>query len=104
MRTCVSEAFENKRRTGSRTLQSLPTEADYLRQLSYPMVALRLCDEAMHVLLRVQGGNGLREGGSFERRYRDFQAMPLHINAHPDRVAELIGKFLLGLTNDASFQ
>ena len=81
-----------------------PTEADYLRQLSYPMVALRLCDEAMHLLLRVQGGNGLREGGSFERRYRDFQAMPLHINAHPDRVSELVGKFLLGLTNDAPFQ
>jgi len=52
----------------------------------------------------VQGGNGLREGGSFERRYRDFQAMPLHINAHPDRVSELMGKFLLGLTNDAPFQ
>jgi alkylation response protein AidB-like acyl-CoA dehydrogenase len=82
----------------------IPTEADYLRQLSYPMVALRLCDEAMRLLLRVQGGNGLREGSSFERRYRDFQAMPLHINAHPDRVAELLGKFLLGITNDAPFQ
>ncbi|MGE0822024.1 MAG: acyl-CoA dehydrogenase family protein [Candidatus Binatia bacterium] len=82
----------------------IPTEADYLRQLSYPMVALRLCDDAMRLLLRVQGGNGLREGGTFERRYRDFQAMPLHINAHPDRVAELMGKFLLGLSNTAPFQ
>lgn len=81
-----------------------PTEADYLRQLSYSMVALRLCDEAMRLMLRVQGGNGLREEGSFERRYRDFQAMPLHINAHPDRVAELAGKFLLGVANDAPFQ
>jgi alkylation response protein AidB-like acyl-CoA dehydrogenase len=81
-----------------------PTEADYLRQLSYSMVALRLCDEAMRLLLRIQGGNGLREEESFERRYRDFQAMPLHINAHPDRVAELVGKFLLGVTNDAPFQ
>ena len=81
-----------------------PTEADYLRQLSYPVVALRLCDEALRLLLQVQGGNGLREGGSFERRYRDFQAMPLHINAHPDRVSELMGKFLLGLTSDAPFQ
>lgn len=81
-----------------------PTEADYLRQLSYSMLALQQCDEAMRLLLRVQGGNGLRESGSFERRYRDFQAMPLHINAHPDRVAELAGKFLLGRTNDAPFQ
>ena len=81
-----------------------PTETDYLRQLSYSMVALRLCDEAMRLLLRVQGGNGLRESGSFERRYRDFQAMPLHINAHPDRVAELLGKYLLGQASDAPFQ
>lgn len=81
-----------------------PTEADYLRQLSYPMVALRLCDEAMRLLLRVQGGNSLRERGSFERRYRDFQAMPIHINAHPDRVAELVGKLILGVKNDAPFQ
>ena len=82
----------------------IPTEADYLRQLGYSMTALRLCDDAMRLLLRVQGGNGLREGGSFERRYRDFQAMPLHINAHPDRVAELVGKHLLGVDNDAPFQ
>ena len=81
-----------------------PTEADYLRQLGYSMTAIRLCDEAMRLLLRVQGGNGLREGGSFERRYRDFQAMPLHINAHPDRVTELVGKHLLGQVNDAPFQ
>lgn len=81
-----------------------PSEADYLRQLSYPMIALRLCDEAMRLIMRVQGGNGLREGGSFEQRYRDFQALPLHINAHPDRVGELVGKFLLSLANDAPFQ
>jgi len=81
-----------------------PTETDYLRQLGYSMTAIRLCDEAMRLLLRVQGGNGLREGGSFERRYRDFQAMPLHINAHPDRVAELVGKHLLGVENNAPFQ
>jgi len=68
------------------------------------MTAIRLCDESMRLLLRVQGGNGLREDGSFERRYRDFQAMPLHINAHPDRVSELVGKHLLGADNDAPFQ
>jgi hypothetical protein len=52
------------------------------------MQALLLCDDAMRLILRVLGGNGLREGGSFERRYRDFQAMPLHINAHRDRIGE----------------
>jgi len=81
-----------------------PTEADYLRQLGYGIVAVQLCNEVIQHLLQVQGGNGLREGGSFERRYRDFQAMSLHINAHPDRVSELVGKYLLGLANEAPFQ
>jgi len=80
-----------------------PTETDYLRQLAASMMALRLCDEAMRLILRVLGGNGLREGASFERRYRDFQAMPLHINAHPDRVAEQYGRHLLGLETENPF-
>ena len=58
----------------------IPTEADYLRQLAASMQALALCDEAMRLIQRVLGGNGLREGTDFERRYRDFQAMPLHIH------------------------
>ncbi|MCY4564184.1 MAG: hypothetical protein OXE40_06855 [Gammaproteobacteria bacterium] len=45
----------------------------------------------------------MREGGSFERRYRDFQAMPLHINAHRDRVTEQIGRHLLGLAPQNPF-
>ena len=67
------------------------------------MAALRLCDEAMRLLIRVMGGNGLREGPSFERRYRDFQAMPLHINAHQDRLSEQIGRNLLGLATENPF-
>jgi hypothetical protein len=46
---------------------------------------------------KVTGGNGLREGHRFERRQRDFRAMPLHINAHEDRVAERVGRWVLGL-------
>jgi 3-hydroxy-9,10-secoandrosta-1,3,5(10)-triene-9,17-dione monooxygenase len=80
-----------------------PTEADYLEQLAASMTALRLCDEAMRLILRVLGGNGLREGGAFERRYRDFQAMPLHINVHPDRVSEQYGRHLLGLPTENPF-
>jgi alkylation response protein AidB-like acyl-CoA dehydrogenase len=57
-----------------------PTEADYLRQLSLPMAALELCDDAMRLMLRVLGGNGLREGTDFERRYRDM-------HAHSERTA-----------------
>ncbi len=80
-----------------------PTEADYLRQLSLSMAALELCDDAMKLLLRVLGGNGLREGNDFERRYRDMQAMPLHINAHRDRVSEQLGRHVLGLDTDNPF-
>ena len=62
--------------------------------------ALEACDRAMHHLLKVVGGNGLRERHPFERRYRDFQSMPLHINAHEDRVTERLGRQLLGLPLD----
>jgi hypothetical protein len=53
--------------------------------------------------LRVMGGNGLREGPAFERRFRDLQAMPLHINAHQDRVSEQFGRHLLGLPTENLF-
>jgi alkylation response protein AidB-like acyl-CoA dehydrogenase len=90
--------------TDARIAQGVaPTETAYLRQLAASMMALRLCDEAMRLILRVMGGNGLREGASFERRYRDFQAMPLHINAHPDRVTEQYGRHLLGLETENPF-
>jgi alkylation response protein AidB-like acyl-CoA dehydrogenase len=73
-----------------------PTESDYLRQMALGTSALNQLDEAMALLLRSQGGNGLREGRSFERRWRDFQAMPLHINAHQDRVHHQLGRYILG--------
>jgi 3-hydroxy-9,10-secoandrosta-1,3,5(10)-triene-9,17-dione monooxygenase len=80
-----------------------PTEGNYLEQLGASIMALRLCDDAMRLTLPVLGGNGLREGQSFERRYRDFQAMPLHINAHPDRVSEQLGRYALGLPTENPF-
>jgi alkylation response protein AidB-like acyl-CoA dehydrogenase len=73
-----------------------PTEADYLRQMALGTSALNQLGEAMGLLLRSQGGNALREGGSFERRWRDFQAMPLHINAHQDRTHHQLGRYVLG--------
>ncbi|MDB5482607.1 MAG: hypothetical protein JWO83_3660 [Caulobacteraceae bacterium] len=81
----------------------LPTETGYLEQMAAGMTAARLSDEAMRLILRVLGGAGLREGPAFERRYRDLQAMPLHINAHPDRVCEQFGRNLLGLPTENPF-
>ena len=81
----------------------VPDENDYLRQLGAATTSLSLCDDALRLMQRVMGGNGLREGVDFERRLRDFQAMPLHINAHQDRVSEQIGRHLLGLPTENPF-
>jgi len=81
----------------------VPTEGDYFRQTSAGMQAVLLCDEAMQLILRVLGGNGLRESSEFERRYRDFQAMPLHINGHVDRITEQLGRITLGLESQNPF-
>ena len=54
----------------------------------------------MKLLEGPQGVNVLREGGSFERRYRDFRAMPLHINVHQDRVTHQLGRFVLAIERD----
>ena len=80
-----------------------PSEGDYFRQTLAGMQAVHLCDEAMRLVLRVLGGNGLREGTEFERRYRDFQAMPLHINGHIDRLTEQAGRIALGLDSQNPF-
>jgi alkylation response protein AidB-like acyl-CoA dehydrogenase len=77
-----------------------PSEADDLRLAALSAFALEACSRAMQHLLKVVGGNGLRERHPFERRYRDFQLMPVHINAHEDRVTERYGRHLLGLPLD----
>jgi 3-hydroxy-9,10-secoandrosta-1,3,5(10)-triene-9,17-dione monooxygenase len=74
-----------------------PSEDDYLQQTSRSMMALEMCESAMRLVLRVLGANGLRESASFERRFRDLQAMPLHMNVHHDRVSEQYGRHLIGL-------
>jgi alkylation response protein AidB-like acyl-CoA dehydrogenase len=73
-----------------------PSESDELRTQSVAISALDQVDRAARLLLRTLGGNGLREGGTFERRWRDLQAMLVHINAHPDRVHLAQGRHLLG--------
>ncbi len=98
--TVTAALVETDARIASETT---PTESDYLRQLSASMAALQCCEDAMRLLLRVMGGNGLRQGPDFERRYRDLQAMPLHINAHRDRVSEQFGRHLLGLETENPF-
>ena len=80
-----------------------PSDADHVRQLALSAQALRLSREAMDHILTVLGGNGLREAGTFARRYRDVLAMPLHINAHPDRVYDRVGRQLLDVAPQRRF-
>jgi alkylation response protein AidB-like acyl-CoA dehydrogenase len=80
-----------------------PTEEFYLRQVLAGMQAIQLCDEAMNLMQRILGANGLREATNFERRYRDFQAMPLHIISHIDRMTEQSGRNALGLDTQNPF-
>jgi len=74
-----------------------PSEADYLRQMAVVSMAVNQLVEAMDLLERSQGGTALRESGRFERRRRDFRAMPLHINVHQDRVTHQLGRHVLGI-------
>jgi alkylation response protein AidB-like acyl-CoA dehydrogenase len=75
----------------------IPDDAAQLRQFGYAMTSIRQTGAAMQLLVRVLGGNGQRESGTFERRWRDYQAMGVHIICHPDRVNEMTGKWLLGV-------
>ncbi|MGR9093139.1 MAG: acyl-CoA dehydrogenase family protein, partial [Gammaproteobacteria bacterium] len=56
--TVYAACAETDARIASNTI---PTEVDYLRQCAAGMQAVLLCDEAMKLILRVLGGNGLRE-------------------------------------------
>lgn len=75
----------------------VPNEADYFRQQAIVSMAVNQLIEAMDLLQRSQGGTALREGGTFDRRRRDFSAMPLHINVHEDRITHQVGRLMLGL-------
>jgi len=77
--------------------EQVPTEADYFRQQAIVSMAVNQLMEAMDLLRKAQGGTALREGGSFDRRRRDFDAMPLHINVHEDRITHQVGRYVLGI-------
>lgn len=79
----------------------VPDTADYFRQQAVISMAVEQLTDAMALLTRTQGGNGLREGATFDRRARDFRAMPLHINVHQDRVTHQLGRLALGIELDA---
>lgn len=78
----------------------VPDEADYFRQQAIVTMAVDQLEEAMDLLARTLGGNGLREASVFDRLVRDFRAMPLHINVHQDRISHQLGRLALGIDLD----
>ncbi|MEL6983114.1 MAG: hypothetical protein AAFO29_11880, partial [Actinomycetota bacterium] len=78
----------------------VPDQADYFRQQAIITMAVEQLGEAVDLLTTTLGGNGLREGSPFERRVRDFRAMPLHINVHRDRISHQLGRLALGVELD----
>lgn len=97
-RAAIAEAcHEVDRRIAT---EQVPDTADYFRQQAIVSMAVEQLGAAMDLLVRVQGGNGLREGGTFDRRLRDFRAMPLHINVHRDRIVHQVGRLALGVDLD----
>lgn len=78
----------------------VPDEADYFRQQAIVTMAVDQLGRAVDLLVSTLGGNGLREGSPFERRVRDFRAMPLHINVHRDRISHQLGRLALGVELD----
>lgn len=79
---------------------TVPDQADYYRQQAIVTMAVEQLGEAVDLLTTTLGGNGLREGSPFERRVRDFRAMPLHINVHQDRISHQLGRLALGVELD----
>jgi len=77
--------------------EQVPTEADYFRQQAIVSMAVNQLIEAMDLLRKAQGGTAMREGGTFDRRRRDFDTMPLHINVHEDRINHQVGRYVLGI-------
>ncbi len=75
----------------------VPDTSDYYRQQAITTMAVDQLQQAMDLLTRSQGGTALREGADFDRRARDFRAMPLHINVHHDRVSHQVGRLALGV-------
>ena len=78
----------------------VPDEADYFRQQAIVTMAVDQLTEAVDLLTSTLGANGLREGSAFERRVRDFRAMPVHINVHQDRISHQLGRLALGVDLD----
>jgi 3-hydroxy-9,10-secoandrosta-1,3,5(10)-triene-9,17-dione monooxygenase len=74
-----------------------PTQADKLRYRRDAFFSVRMCLEAVDILMGVAGSSGLYLSGSMQRLFRDAHAANAHVMFSPDLQGSLFGQHALGM-------
>lgn len=74
-----------------------PTQADKLRYRRDAFFSVRMCLEAVDILMGVAGSSGLYLAGSMQRLFRDAHAANAHVMFSPDLQGSLFGQHALGM-------
>ncbi|CAN5757322.1 acyl-CoA dehydrogenase family protein [soil metagenome] len=74
-----------------------PSHEDKLRYRRDAFFSVRLCLEAVDILMGVAGSSGLYLGGSMQRLFRDAHAANAHVMFSPDIQGALFGQHALGM-------
>jgi len=72
--------------------------ADKLRYRRDAFFSVRLCLEAVDILMGVAGSSGLLLGGSMQRLFRDAHAANAHVMFSPDVQGAMYGQHALGMS------
>jgi 3-hydroxy-9,10-secoandrosta-1,3,5(10)-triene-9,17-dione monooxygenase len=75
-----------------------PKHEDKLRYRRDAFFSVRLCFEAVNILLNVSGSSGLYLKNSMQRLFRDAHACNAHVMFSPDVQAPLFGSHALGMS------
>jgi len=75
-----------------------PTQSDKLRYRRDAFFSVRLCLEAVDILMGVAGSSGLYLSGSMQRLFRDAHAANAHVMFSPDLQGAIFGQHALGMS------
>jgi len=75
-----------------------PQHADKLRYRRDAFFSVRLCFEAVNILMNVSGSSGLYLKNSVQRLFRDAHACNAHVMFSTDVQAPLFGSQALGMS------
>src|SRR5207244_12821679 len=74
-----------------------PQQADKLRYRRDAFFSVRLCFEAVNILMNVSGSSGLYLANSMQRLFRDAHACNAHVMFSPDLQGSIYGQHALGI-------